>query len=573
MADRAQPVTVRDVPAGHGRGQRPNEETTQRVNPRGPRGSTLDALTKTGTPFEADPYAAAVPRLAVLAMLLAFLSVVFGIGTTLIHFEVLSFPWTQDTFINYATVSAAFVVAVIMIAITRARTLAPERILAWGLVFQVFGGLAIGFAEQQSARPGVSVSFVCIWILSFTLLPVSPQRAALAAYATALTGPLALMIYIATGHRPPPTGPLEWLTFAPNIVAAMVSILISKVIYGLGRQVENARKLGAYELIEELGHGGMGEVWRAEHQSLIRPAAVKLLRRELTSHLTAAERESVHLRFQREVQATAMLSSPHTVAVFDFGHTNDGSLYYVMELLNGLDAETLIEKYGPQPSERVIYFLRQACESLAEAHRRNLIHRDVKPANIYLCAIGLKVDFLKILDFGLVRDLSSNLRITNEGAVSGTPAYLAPEASTHNTFDARGDIYALGCVAYYMLTGELVFHGETAAAVMAAHIRDKPVPPSRRTELPIPPELEAIVMDCLAKDPNDRPQTAEELQRRLVEVPLATPWNQDRAQAWWSTHVPHLVQRACANCGKDDPDAAPAVRRRPNPVLRESIGI
>jgi serine/threonine-protein kinase len=266
-----------------------------------------------------------------------------------------------------------------------------------------------------------------------------------------------------------------------------------------------------------------------------------------------------------------MLSSPHTVAVFDFGHTHDGALYYVMELLHGLDVETLVEKHGAQPAERVIYLLRQACDSLAEAHRRNLIHRDIKPANLYLCAIGLKVDFIKILDFGLVRNLRSDMRLTSEGSVSGTPAYLAPEAASKNQFDARGDIYALGCVAYYMLTGQLVFDAETSAGMIASHIRDQPAPPSRRSELPIPPELDEVVLACLAKNPADRPQSAEELQQRLNEVPLPLPWNQARAQAWWSVHVPKLVERACETCGENAP--APPLRKRPTPVVRDTVGI
>ncbi|HLL24218.1 MAG TPA: serine/threonine-protein kinase, partial [Kofleriaceae bacterium] len=226
-----------------------------------------------------------------------------------------------------------------------------------------------------------------------------------------------------------------------------------------------------------------------------------------------------------------------------------------------------------QPAERVIYLLRQACDSLAEAHRRNLIHRDIKPANIYLCAVGLKVDFVKVLDFGLVRDLNSDLRLTSEGSVSGTPAYLAPEAAAHNQFDPRGDIYALGCVAYYMLTGHLVFDAETSAAMIAAHIRDKATAPSHRSELPIPAALDAIVLSCLAKDPADRPQTAEELQERLNAVPLASPWNQDLAHAWWSTHVPHLVERACQTCGHQAAADAPSLRKRPTPMQRETAGI
>ena len=525
-----------------------------------------------------DPTAAAIPRLKALAIVFAFMSFVFTTVTILVHAGVLELPMEdigemgQNAPLTYTVMALGFVAACAMISISRS-AMKPDKILALGLVFQVVGGLCISLAEQQVARrAGPGVPIVCIWILTFPMLPVSPQRAAIAAYLTAATIPVAMFIHLATGQRSWPFAGIEWISVLSGFIAAMISTFISKVIHGLGRQVERARQLGAYELVEELGHGGMGEVWRAEHHSLVRPAAVKLLRRELTDRLPPSERDALNTRFQREVQATAMLSSPHTVAVFDFGHTHDGSLYYVMELLHGLDVESLVAKHGPQPAERVIYLLRQACDSLAEAHRRNLIHRDVKPANIYLCAIGLKVDFVKILDFGLVRDLSSDIRLTSEGSVSGTPAYLAPEAAAKNQFDARGDIYALGCVAYQMLTGQLVFEGETSAAVIAAHIRDQPVAPSHRSELPIPPELDAIVLACLAKNPADRPQTAEELQALLNEVPLEASWNQKRAMGWWSVHVPDLVERACETCGHGETEQTPApLRRRPAPVLRDNV--
>jgi eukaryotic-like serine/threonine-protein kinase len=519
-----------------------------------------------------DPRSAAVPRLAILAMVFGFIATIFTVITTLVHFNVIEVPFEMghNIALNYTAIAIGVVDAFAMVAITRSK-LSPEKILTLGLWFQVISGLCISVAEQQSGRPGIPI--VAIWIMTFPLLPVSPARAAAAAYATAATVPVAILVHVLFHSRPLPTSAFEWLPVMGGFVAAKISTFISRVMHGLGRQVEQAKRLGAYELVEELGHGGMGEVWRAEHHSLIRPAAVKLLRRELTSRLSNGERDALNARFQREVQATAMLSSPHTVAVFDFGHTHDGTLYYVMELLHGLDVETLVEKHGPQPAERVIYLLRQACDSLAEAHRRNLIHRDIKPANIYLCAIGLKVDFVKILDFGLVRDLSSNLRLTNEGSVSGTPAYLAPEAAAHNQFDARGDIYALGCVAYYMLTGQLVFEGETSAAMIAAHIRDTPTPPSKRSELSIPPELDAIVLACLAKRPEDRPQTAEDLQQLLNEVPLPSTWNQQRALGWWSVHVPDLVERACSECG-GGPQVSPVpLRRRPTPVVRETVGM
>jgi serine/threonine protein kinase len=336
----------------------------------------------------------------------------------------------------------------------------------------------------------------------------------------------------------------------------------------LARPEPDARRLGSYELVELLGKGGMGEVWRAEHHSLVRPAAVKVLRRELTSHLTDSQVNAMNLRFQREVQATAQLTSPHTVAVYDYGQTTDGILYYAMELLNGVDAETLVRTHGPQPAERVVSLLRQACESLAEAHHRHLVHRDIKPANLLLCALGLDVDFVKVLDFGLVHDLDHDTRLTIEGSISGTPAYLAPESAAHNRFDTRSDVYALACVAYWLLTGTIVFDGDTAAGVMTAHIRDQPDPPSRRTELPIPAELEDLILACLAKDPADRPQSVEELSRRLAAVPLARRWTQARAERWWQAHMPRSLAKARAGC--DDIELS-QLRRRPSFVIRNSV--
>lgn len=513
---------------------------------------------------------AAIPRLHNLSALFAVMTLMFAVGVALTNLGVIDIPWRHPSRYIYITLGVGFVGSMVMAIITRLRSWTPEHIVDAGALFQVFGAFIMSLGEQQLLRSSTSVPISCIWILSFTLVPSSPKRSVLAAYTAAAMGPLALALHIAFGDRSWPPATFEVLRFLPAFFSAAIAIFINRVIHGLGRQVADAKSLGAYHLVEMLGHGGMGEVWRAEHQSLIRPAAVKLLRREVTSLMGREELEQMNLRFQREVQATALLTSPHTVAVYDFGQTSDGTLYYVMEMLNGLDAETLVRRYGPQPAERVIYLLRQACESLAEAHHRDLIHRDVKPANVYLCAVGMKVDFVKMLDFGLVRDLNSNLSLTNEGAVSGTPAYLAPESAAQNKFDARSDIYALGCVAYWLLTGTLVFEGATAAAVMAAHIRDVPDAPSSRTELPIPAALEKLVLDCLSKDPNKRPQTAEQLRRRLDAIEPTSPWTQQRAAAWWSTHQPDLLGRARTTCAEGIPAAGKA-RHRPCPVVKDGM--
>lgn len=300
--------------------------------------------------------------------------------------------------------------------------------------------------------------------------------------------------------------------------------------------------LGGYQLVEQLGKGGMGEVWRAKHASLLRPAAIKLIRRELMAQLGHKEAEALTQRFQREVQSTAKLSSPHTIEVFDFGKTADGSPYYVMELLHGLDADSLIKQYGPQPAERVVHLLLQVCASLSEAHHRSLVHRDIKPANIYICAVGMEVDFVKVLDFGLVRDLNTDQRLTTQGSTPGTPAFLAPDF-VHDKVDHRSDLYSLGCVAYYLLTGTLVFEATTRVAMLAAHAQQQPMAPSKRTELPIPAALDHIVLACLAKDPADRPQSARTLAARLADVPFDTPWTQERAETWWRNHLPAILAK------------------------------
>ena len=239
-----------------------------------------------------------------------------------------------------------------------------------------------------------------------------------------------------------------------------------------------------------------------------------------------------------------LLQSPHTVAVYDFGRSADGTLYYVMELLRGMDLERLVTRFGPQPAERVIQVLTQACHSLADAHRHGLVHRDLKPANLHLCVLGLELDFVKVLDFGLARhlQLGGDARLSVAGAVLGTPACMAPETVLRGEADARSDLYSLGCVAYWLLTGSLVINETRPVSMMAAHAHTPPEPPTRRTELPIPRELEEIVLSLLAKDPAARPQSAADLARRLAAVPIASPWTQERAERWWQTHLPHLLR-------------------------------
>ena len=307
---------------------------------------------------------------------------------------------------------------------------------------------------------------------------------------------------------------------------------------------------GHYRFVELLGRGGMGEVWRARHRLLVRSAAVKLIRPELLAASSMGP-DAVLRRFEREARATAALRSPHTVQLYDFGQAEDGTLYYVMELIDGIDLDQLVTRFGPQPAERVVYILRQVCRSLDEAHRNGFTHRDIKPANVIISGAGSEQDFAKVLDFGLVALRAAapgNGRLTADASVACTPAYAAPEVARGDAdYDHRVDIYAVGCVAYWLLTGHLVFDGGSPMALLVAHASAPPPRPQTRTELVIPSELEQLVMDCLEKDPMRRPATAAELARRLAECPVTAPWTSERAETWWQHHAPVPERRSAAD--------------------------
>jgi eukaryotic-like serine/threonine-protein kinase len=309
-----------------------------------------------------------------------------------------------------------------------------------------------------------------------------------------------------------------------------------------GDELERLQELGSYRLVERLGQGGMGEVWRARHHLLARPAAIKLMRPEVLSGSTPERRSELSARFEREAQATASLRSPHTIELYDFGIAGDGVFYYVMELLDGFNLETLIERFGPLPAERAIHLLTQVCYSLAEAHAEGLIHRDIKPANVYVCRYGREVDFVKVLDFGLVKsrgdDRATELSLSRDHA-GGTPAFMAPEQVLGDKpIDGRADIYAMGCLAYWLVTGQHVFTGRTVIETMLQHTQTKPVPPSQRTELIIPEAFDRVILACLEKNPDDRPATVEALADRLSSIATAGSWTQDLSRQWWDAYHP-----------------------------------
>ena len=320
-------------------------------------------------------------------------------------------------------------------------------------------------------------------------------------------------------------------------ILAGVFIYATAMIIGLRRQVEVARKLGQYTLETRLGQGGMGVVYRAKHAMLRRPTAIKLL--------TGSNAKSM-ARFEREVQMTSRLTHPNTIAIYDYGRTPEGVFYYAMELLEGITLEELVEVDGPQPPARVLHILKQVCGALAEAHATGLIHRDIKPANVMLTRRGRIPDFVKVLDFGLVKDLQNRgvTSLSVEGALVGTPLYLAPEAITGpGQVNAATDLYAVGAVGYFLLTATPVFIGKSLVEVCGQHLHNEPVPPSKRIHQPIPEPIESLVLACLAKDPAKRPASADVLlgQIQACEHELGE-WTLEQAESWWTEKAEKVLR-------------------------------
>jgi eukaryotic-like serine/threonine-protein kinase len=431
-------------------------------------------------------------------------------------------------------------------ALTRTPKLAPGLMLDIGLMFEVVGAFCIGLLEASHMSMGDSVypepGGIAVWITLFVLVvPNTLGKTALAALASAAMGPLTLIVAAYANEQPFPPPFVFLVNFAPTLVIAASAIILSRFVYSMGTRLSKAREVGSYRLVELLGRGGMGEVWRAEHHFLARPAAIKLIQPQLLGFTGSSETIAARQRFEREAQATAMLSSPHTINLYDFGVAEDGAFYYVMELLHGVDLETLVDKYGPLPAERVAQVLEQACSSLEEAHQSGLVHRDIKPANIFSCRYGLEFDFIKVLDFGLVNSTKVETRqpkLTQMGTTAGTPGFMAPEMAFGGEVDARADIYAIGCVGYWLLTGKLVFEEDSSIAMMMAHAQKTPIPPSRRTEIEVPAKLEELLMQCLEKLPESRPASAGEIRRRIVQHGLSESWTAERAEKWWKLHVP-----------------------------------
>ena len=435
-------------------------------------------------------------------------------------------------------------VSLALFVYTRSRACNCGLSLDLGLGYEVLVAFAVGIVNQWT--PNVTgLSWICVLVLVFPMIiPNTRSKTLVAALIAATMDPVGLIITSARGVDIPSAPVVLW-TYLPNYICALLAVLPSHVITRLGNQVKQARELGSYQVGELLGRGGMGEVYAARHRMLRRPAAVKLVRPGKLGADETEARSTIVRRFKREAEAAASLHSPHTIALYDFGVTSEGDFYYVMELLRGLDLDTVVERFGPIPPARATFLLEQACHSLAEAHAVGLVHRDVKPANLYTCWVGLEPDFLKVLDFGLVKgrldESRDQTKLTAPNMATGTPAYMSPELARGEEVDGRSDIYAVGCVAYWLLTGRLVFEAETAMKTMVAHIRSTPLSPSQVSELEISRSLDELVLACLEKDPADRPQDANELAQRFAECDVGDAWSRETAAAWWRANLPDLI--------------------------------
>ena len=486
-------------------------------------------------------------------------------------------PLRQDRALLYSDLDDPLLNAFFKHSSGRARPRAAESAEPASVELDVNG------KKQLVAEKPIIVGSDLGWSVA-TIMPEERILSALHLHQQKSTLAAALATLVASG--------MAWL-FARHILRTRREAAVARA--EAREAVARAQELGSYRLVEMLGKGGMGEVWRAEHRLLVRQAAIKLISMGEDAGLDASE---IQERFRREAQSLATLRSRNTIELFDYGVTAEGTCFYVMELLDGMDLETLVENHGPQPAARVIDFLIQACNSLAEAHDAGLVHRDIKPANLYVCRIVDEVDVIKVLDFGLVRaavrpmsdrppppgrarssgpeaesgvhpgagrnadedtvaEVAARLgagpdagvgaeRLTQVGQAMGTPAYMAPEQALGYELDGRADLYALGCIGFFLLSGRLVFERNGSLPMMMAHITDTPPEFKNRIANYLPAELATVLMQCLAKKPHERPSDARALARalRAIHIPPNHEWSEAQAQAWWAARKPRPAPTA-----------------------------
>ncbi len=448
-----------------------------------------------------------------------------------------------------AVAAASILISLAVFGFTRRPRAEPGVMLNLGMTYLVVTALGISLTWHwgdafHTNQITPMISWVGVVVLIFAaMIPNTPGKTLGVGLLAVSMNPVGMLIARSTGSWDfGPAGRVILMHY-PDFMLVGVAMVVSHVVTRLGQQVSRARELGSYQLGERLGIGGMGEVYHATHRMLARPAAIKLIRRDLISGPNADAAVVAETRFRREAEAAARLQSPHTVALYDFGVTEDHTPYLVMELLDGMDLEHLVEAYGPLPANRAIHVLRQACASLEEAHAKGLVHRDIKPSNLHVGRLGLVSDFVKVLDFGLVKSITDGdggrppTRFTAENVHPGTPDFMAPEMARGEAVDGRADLYALGCVAYFMLTGHPVFEGANVFHIIARHLNEEPAAPSRHAPGPLPAGLDDVVLACLRKDPAGRPASAAALANMLEALPVE-PWTQADAAAWWKAARP-----------------------------------
>lgn len=444
--------------------------------------------------------------------------------------------------ISIAAIIYSVVISAAVFVVTRIKTIPATTIISIGFVWEILFALGIAVAQRMESWEAYMEfrGFSAVAALVICYAVIVPGGSMLWIVVTsvlaALMDPLGLMINVAIGKPMPPLH-VQVSMFVPTMLAVFIAVFCAGIVFRLGQAIQRAKQLGSYRLVEPLGKGGMGEVWRAEHHMLARPAAIKLIRPETFGAKRSIDAGLLLQRFKHEAQATALLDSEHTIHLYDYGATEDGSLYYVMELLDGMDLEELVQRTGPVCPERAVFLLLQACDSLAEAHSRGLIHCDIKPANLFVCRKGKNPDFVKVLDFGLVKKAAE---VTGpKEKVRGTPAYIPPEVILgEGKPDARSDIYSLGCVAYWLISGRMVFERGSSKEILMDHVESEPVRLSTVVKTPVPPVLEDLVHACLKKVPGHRPQGIDELTSILSRVPLSAEWTVERAKHWWDEHFP-----------------------------------
>ena len=493
-------------------------------------------------------------RLGITALLVAVLWTVATIADHLaIRMQTHGSPRWLELGPDEAFAAIGISASLALYAFSRRTDRDPAFVLDLGLVYLVVIGFTIGLMIHWHPVPSswpVSpvISWVGVAVLIFAaIIPNTPVKTFVAGFVAVSMNPLSMLIAKARGTWDFGAPANALLMHYPDYLIVGVSVVVAYVVRRLGQQVAQAREMGSYQLGEMIGRGGMGEVYRATHRMLARPAAIKLIRPEMVGAGSGEAAQLAVRRFRREAEAAASLRSPHTVELYDLGVTEDETMYFVMELLEGMTLEALVSRDGPLPPGRAIHILRQVCESLAEAHATGLIHRDIKPANIHVGRLGLTHDFVKVLDFGLVKSVGEKgtgvmagaagpSLATGTGLTPGTPAYMAPEMALGEPVDARADIYAVGCVAYYLLTGQLVFEAETSVNMMLKHAMETPVPPSERAAIAVPPALERVILACLEKEPGDRPQSALALSQSLASI-AEVAWSEQDAADWWRANA------------------------------------